>query len=70
MGCITKVYPRRRRQNVHATLLTLKEPLRVASDSERLLPSIVNAQGVTCNAAWKRNALSMRHHPLTRISQD
>ena len=65
-----KVYPRQRRQNVRATLLTFKEPLRVASVSERLLPCIVNARGMTCNVAWKRNALSMRHHPFTRIFYD
>ena len=63
-----KVFPPRRRQNVRATLLTLKEPLRVASDSEQLLPCTVNAQGITCNVAWKRNALSMRHHPFTQIT--
>ena len=63
-----KVYPRQRRQNVRATLLTLKEPLCVASDSEQLLPCIVNARGMTCNVAWKRNALSMRHHPFTQIT--
>ena len=65
-----KVYPRQRRQNVRATLLTLKGPLRVASDSERLLPCTLNAQGMTCNVAWKRNALSMHHHPLSSITSD
>ena len=65
-----KVFPRQRRQNVRATLLTLKEPRRVASDSEQLSPCIVNARGMTCNAEWKHNALSMRHHPFTQITYD
>ena len=46
------------------------KPLRLASVSEQFLPHTVNARGVTCDLAWKHDAVSMHHHPLSQISHD
>ena len=46
------------------------KPLHVARVSEQFLPHIVDARGVTCNLAWKHNAVSMHHHTLPQISCD